>query len=250
MLKTRVIPCLDVDGGRVVKGVNFQNLRDSGDPTALAMAYQLQGADEIVVLDISATTTKRAHQIEVIAAIREALCIPLTAGGGIRTTADVERLLEAGADKVSLNTAAVRNPSLLNNIADRFGSQCTVIAIDAVRRGASWKVVTHSGGNELTLDAVDWAKQAAAAGAGEILLTSFDRDGTQSGYDLELIHQVATQVSVPVIASGGAKIPRHFAEAVAAGASAVLAASIFHDNQTTVATLKAELINLGLELRT
>ncbi len=249
MLKTRIIPCLDVNAGRVVKGVRFQNLRDSGDPTALALAYQQQGADELVVLDISATPEGRGHQLEVIADIRNELAIPLTVGGGVRRAADVERLLLAGADKVALNTAAVSDPDLVGEIARRFGRQCTVLAIDAVRQGDGWRVVTHSGSRVLELDAVSWAQQAALEGAGEILLTSFDRDGTQAGYDLQLLTAVSSAVSVPVIASGGAQTAQHLKQAVDAGADAVLAASIFHDKQTTVAALKEELGALGIEVR-
>lgn len=249
MLKTRIIPCLDVDGGRVVKGVKFQNLRDSGDPTQLAAEYQQQGADEIVVLDISATPQARSHQLEVVADIRKQLAIPLTVGGGVRQVEDVGDLLQSGADKVGVNTAAVSNPSLVEQIANRFGDQCTVVAVDAVRRGSSWKVVTHSGTRVLDLDAVEWSRQVAASGAGEILLTSFDRDGTQSGYDLELVQAVTSAVSVPVIASGGAKTARHFKDAVDAGADALLAASIFHDQQTTVGALKAELAGMGIRIR-
>lgn len=249
MLRTRIIPCLDVNDGRVVKGVKFQNLRDSGDPCTLAAEYQLQGADEIVVLDISATPSGRSHQAETIAAIREILGIPLTAGGGIRQAGDVEALLAAGADKVAMNTAAVNNPNLIQAIASRFGSQCTVLAIDAVRNTNGWSVVTHSGDQVVDLDVVAWARQAAELGAGEILLTSFDRDGTQSGYDLELVQAVAKSIPIPVIASGGAQSAEHLKQAIDAGADAVLAASIFHDRHTTVAQLKQELGDLGVDLR-
>jgi imidazole glycerol-phosphate synthase subunit HisF len=250
MLKTRIIPCLDVNAGRVVKGVRFQNLRDSGDPTSLALSYQQQGADELVVLDISATPEGRGHQLEVITDIRKQLAIPLTVGGGVRRAADVEQLLLAGADKVALNTAAVSNPELIGEIAERFGRQCTVLAIDAVRKNHGWKVVTHSGSKTIDLDVIRWAQQGVAAGAGEILLTSFDRDGTQAGYDLELLTAVSSAVSVPVIASGGAQTAQHLKQAIDAGADAVLAASIFHDNKTTVSALKQELMALGIEVRT
>ncbi len=248
-LLPRVIPCLDVDGGRVVKGVRFQGLRDAGDPVELAAAYAAQGADELVVLDVSATPEGRGHRLDVVRGVREVLPIPLTVGGGVRSVEDAGALLDAGADKVAVNTAAVGNARLLDRLAGRFGRQCTVLALDAARRDGGWEVVIRSGRERTGLDAVDWAREAVARGAGEILLTSWDRDGTRSGYDLELLAAVSASVTVPVIASGGADAPRHMAEALAAGADAVLAASIFHDRDTTVARLKAELAALGVEVR-
>ena len=250
MLTVRIIPCLDVRGGRVVKGVRFQGLRDAGDPADLAAAYEAAGADEIVVLDVSATTEGRGTQLETVRRVRARLSIPLTVGGGVRTDEDAGALLDAGADKVSVNTAAVVDPSLLGRLADRFGRQCTVLALDAARRGeGGWEVVTLSGRNRTGQDAVAWAREAVDRGAGEILLTSWDRDGTRSGYDLELLAAVSAAVEVPVIASGGAATAAHLAEALRAGASAVLAASIFHDGDTTVAELKDALAAAGLEVR-
>lgn len=251
MLTKRIIPCLDVRDGRVVKGVKFQGLRDAGDPAALAQAYELQGADEIVLLDVSATPQGRAHQTETVARVRAQLSIPLTIGGGVRVADDAARLLDAGADKVGVNTAAVLRPELLTELAERFGRQCTVIAIDAAARaeGEGWEVVIRSGKERMGLDAVEWAKRAVALGAGEILLTSWDRDGTRSGYDLALLKAVSDEVSVPVIASGGANHARHFIEALEAGADAVLAASIFHDGDYTVDELKQTLHAQGIEVR-
>lgn len=252
MLMHRVIACLDVRDGRVVKGVQFQNLRDSGDPSELARRYQQEGADEITLLDISATPQSRSTAADTVAKVRAALSIPLTVGGGVRSEEDAARLLNAGADKVAINTAAVSNPELLSRCADRFGSQCTVIAIDAARTSAStpcWFVRTRSGENKTPLDAVAWAAQAAAAGAGEILLTSWDRDGTRSGYDLDLTRAVASAVSVPVIASGGAAHPQHLLEAIQAGADAVLAAGIFHDGEWTVNQVKKFLQTNRVEVR-
>ncbi len=252
MLMHRVIACLDVRDGRVVKGVQFQNLRDSGDPAQLARQYQQEGADEITLLDISATPQGRSTAAETVAKVRSALAIPLTVGGGVRSEEDAARLLSAGADKVAINTAAVSEPDLLSRCADRFGSQCIVIAIDAARTAANapaWYVRTRSGENKTPLDAVTWAAQAAAAGAGEILLTSWDRDGTRSGYDLELTGAVASAVSVPVIASGGAALPQHLLEAIQAGADAVLAAGIFHDGAWTVNQVKKFLQTNLVEVR-
>ncbi len=249
MLTRRVIPCLDVKDGRVVKGVRFQGLRDAGDPAELAAAYERQGADEIVILDVSATTEGRGTRLETVRRVRKALSIPLTVGGGVRSPEDAAALLEAGADKVSVNTAAVRDPSLLARIAARFGCQCCVLAIDARRKGEGWEVVIESGKTGTGKDAVAWAREAVLHGAGEILLTSWDRDGTRSGYDLALVAAVARAVSVPVIASGGAATPAHLAEAVAAGADAVLAASIFHDGDVTVRTVKENLREAGLPVR-
>jgi imidazoleglycerol phosphate synthase cyclase subunit len=249
MLMARVIPCLDVAHGRVVKGIKFQGLRDSGDPVELAAAYADQGADEVVVLDVAATPEDRGHHLEVVRGIRRVLPLPLTVGGGVRTAADAEALLEAGADKVAVNTAAVQRPQLLAELARRFGCQCTVLALDAARINGGWEVVILSGRERTGDDAVSWAERATALGAGEILLTSWDRDGTGAGYDLELIAAVRAVVTVPIIASGGASGPEHMADAVAAGADAVLAASILHDGITTVPSLKAKLAELKVEVR-
>lgn len=249
MLTQRIIPCLDVSDGRVVKGIKFQSLRDAGDPVERALAYQEQGADEIVVLDISATPEGRGHQREVVAGIREALMVPLTVGGGVRTLEDAEGLLDAGADKVSMNTAALANPPLLDEMAQRFGVQCTILAIDARRRGDNWEVLVRSGRDTVGRDAIDWAKEAADRGAGEILLTSWDRDGTLSGYDLDLLKAAREAVPVPIIASGGAAGVPHLLEAFELGIDAVLAASIFHDGQTTVGAVKRELAAAGIEVR-
>ncbi len=252
MLTRRVIPCLDVRDGRVVKGVRFQNLRDSGDPAELAAAYEAAGADEITLLDVSATPEARRSALGVVAAVRSVLSIPLTVGGGVRSVDDAERLLAAGADKVGINTAAVHSPELLARCADRFGVQCIVLAIDAARTTSlvpSWTVVVRSGTNRTDLDAVRWAAAGAELGAGEILLTSWDRDGTRSGYDLALIRAVARAVPIPVIASGGAATSDHLRQAIEAGADAVLAAGIFHDGVTTVSSIKSELAACGVEVR-
>lgn len=261
MLTRRIIPCLDVSDGRVVKGVKFQGLRDAGDPVQLASAYEAQGADELVILDVSATPQGRGNQVETVARVREVLSIPLTVGGGVRTLDDAGALLAAGADKVSVNTAAVDRPQILTEIATRFGAQCCVLALDAAAfappsangdggdADAGWEVVVRSGKQRTGRSAVEWAKQAAAAGAGEILLTSWDRDGTRSGYDLALIAAVAAAVRVPIIASGGAASPAHLLAAFGAGASAVLAASIFHDGDFTVADVKKILAADGVEIR-
>lgn len=251
MLTARIIPCLDVKGGRVVKGIRFQGLRDAGDPAERALAYERQGADELVLLDVSATTEERSHALDTVRAVRAVLSIPLTVGGGVRAVADAAALLEAGADKVSVNTAAVANPELLTELHDRFGAQCTVIAIDAAQRseGDGWEVVVKSGRERTGLDAVAWAREAVARGAGEILLTSWDRDGTRSGYDCMLLKAIHAAVQVPVIASGGAANAEHLAEALAAGADAVLAASIFHDGDLTVGDVKQTLRNLGVGVR-
>lgn len=249
MAVPRVIPCLDVDAGRVVKGVRFQGLRDAGDPVENAAAYQEQGADEIVILDVSATPEGRANNLAVVAAVREALSIPLTVGGGVRSTADATRLLEAGADKVSVNTAAVERPALVKDMSELFGAQCTVVAVDAARSGNGWEVVIHSGTTRTGLDAVEWCREAEGLGAGEILLTSWDRDGTRVGYDLRLVSAVAAAVNIPVIASGGADRPEHLAEAIEAGASAALVASILHDRDLTVDDLKSGMALAGIEVR-
>jgi imidazoleglycerol phosphate synthase cyclase subunit len=256
MLTRRILPCLDVRDGRVVKGVRFQGLRDAGDPVERAAAYDAQGADELVILDVSATPEGRRTGLDTIRAVRSVLSIPLTVGGGVRTADDAGRLLDAGADKVAVNTAAVTDPSLLTAIATRYGSQCAVLALDAARTappaaGAApgWEVVVQSGRHRTGRDAVAWAREAEARGAGEILLTSWDQDGTRAGYDLPLLGAVASAVAVPVVASGGAATPAHLADALRAGADAVLAASIFHDGEWTVEAIKGELRRLGVEVR-
>lgn len=251
MLSKRIIPCLDVRDGRVVKGVRFQGLRDSGDPADLAARYESEGADEITLLDISATPSGRASAVQTVARVREVLSIPLTVGGGVRSAEDAAALLSTGADKIGINTAAVRDPDLIRACADRFGAQCVVLAIDAARvvSSARWRVVVRSGTTSTDLDAVEWARQAAALGAGEILLTSWDRDGTRAGYDIELLHAVSSAVGVPVIASGGAAGPADLLSAFRAGADAALAAGIFHDGLFTVATVKNYLARRGVEIR-
>jgi imidazoleglycerol phosphate synthase cyclase subunit len=249
MLARRIIPCLDVSHGRVVKGVRFQGLRDAGDPAERAKLYEDQGADEIVILDVSATPEGRGHQHETVRRVREVLSIPLTVGGGVRTEEDALALLEAGADKVSVNTAAVARPQLLSEIAARFGRQCCVLAIDAARRGGRFEVLVSGGRTATGIDAVAWAQEGERRGAGEILLTSFDRDGTREGYDLELTQAVAQAVGIPVIASGGADRPAHLREAFEAGADAVLAASIFHDGDLTVGDVKLYLLEHGVHVR-
>ena len=247
---TRVIPCLDVDAGRVVKGVNFAGLRDAGDPVELAAAYDAQGADELVFLDITASSGGRETTYEVVRRTAEQVFIPLTVGGGVRTTQDVDRLLRAGADKVSLNTAAVARPELLAEAAHRFGSQCVVLSVDARRTAAGdlpsgFEVTTHGGRRGTGIDAVAWAARAVDLGVGEILLNSMDADGTKAGFDIEMIRAVRAAVTVPVIASGGAGEPAHFAPAVGAGADAVLAASVFHFGQLKIADVKAALRAAG-----
>jgi imidazole glycerol-phosphate synthase subunit HisF len=251
MLAKRVIPCLDVDAGRVVKGVRFQELRDAGDPVQLAAHYDRAGADELVFLDITATLEDRRATLDVISRTAEEVFIPLTVGGGVRTDDDVDALLRAGADKVSVNTAAVRDPSLLSRCADRFGTQCMVVAIDAKRRGDGWDVFVDAGHTPAGRDAVEWAAEATARhGAGEVLLTSMDRDGTGDGYDLELLRAIADAVAVPVVASGGAGTPEHFAEALTDGrADAVLAASRWHDGDLTIREVKEHLASRGIPVR-
>lgn len=251
---TRIIPCLDVSSGRVVKGIKFQDLRDAGDPVECAMRYEEQGADELCLLDVSATPEGRANGTETVAAVRRALGIPLTVGGGVRRVEDAERLLAAGADKVAVNSAAVDRPALLTEIQARLGAQCTILALDAARLDANdpsrgWEVVVHGGRTRTGVDAVQWARDAVAAGAGELLATSWDRDGTGEGYDIELLAALGAAVSVPIIASGGAKSAAHMARALDAGASAVLAASIFHDAETTVGAVKQDLARLGATVR-
>ena len=249
MLTKRIIPCLDVRDGRVVKGVRFSGLRDAGDPVERAAAYEAQGADELVMLDVSATPDGRDTARELVTRVRDAVSIPITVGGGVRSVVDAERLLLAGADKVALNTAAVERPPILRELAERAGRQCVVLALDAASHGEGWEVVTRSGRNRTGIDAVAWAMEAERLGAGEILLTSWDRDGTGDGYDLELLAAMSASVRMPIIASGGAADARHMGEAFGAGADAVLAASIFHDEQTTVADVKRELSASGVEVR-
>ena len=250
MLTNRVIVCLDVRGGRVVKGVQFVGLRDVGDPVVLAERYEREGADEIAFLDISASVEERATLLDAARRTAERLFIPLTIGGGVRTVSDVARVLRAGADKVSLNSAAVARPELLTEAAQRFGAQCVVASIDAKRKGDRWRVWVKGGREPTHLDAVEWAQQCVACGAGEILLTSIDRDGARNGYDIPLTRAVSASVSVPVIASGGAGAPSHLVDAIrAGGAEAVLVAGILHDGIATVGALKHEMRNAGLPVR-
>jgi cyclase len=251
MLSRRIIPCLDVNAGRVVKGVKFQELRDAGDPVQCARAYDAQGADELVFLDITASSDNRGIMHEVVAATAEQCFMPLTVGGGLRSLADIEAMLRSGADKVSLNTSAIKDPRLVRAASDRFGAQCIVVAIDAKREPTGgWRVYTHGGRNPTSLDAVRWATEAAALGAGEILLTSMDADGTQAGYDCELTRAVSDAVGVPVIASGGAGTLDHFAEVLERGhASAALAASLFHFGTLTIPQVKSHLAARGLPVR-
>jgi imidazole glycerol-phosphate synthase subunit HisF len=250
MLAKRIIPCLDVKDGRVVKGVRFVDLRDAGDPVEAAIAYDAQGADELVFLDITASHEARDIMLDVVRRTAEGIYMPLTVGGGIRSVDDVRRLLRAGADKVSLNTAALARPELIREAAERFGSQCIVVAVDARREGDHWGVYTHGGRNAAGRDAVTWTQEAVALGAGEILLTSMDRDGTKDGYDLELTRAVSEAVTVPVIASGGAGTLQHFHEALVDGrADAALAASLFHFGIHTIAETKRYLADRGVEVR-
>jgi len=250
MLTSRIIPCLDVRDGRVVKGVKFQGLKDAGDPAELACAYEIKGADEVVLLDVSATPEGRATQVETVRRVRAQLSIPLTVGGGVRTADNAGALLEAGADKVGVNTAAVDNPQVITDIAVRFGSQCAIVAIDAAsREGDGWEVVVLSGTKRTGIDAVEWSRTAVERGAGEILLTSWDRDGTRAGYDDALLSAVSQAVNVPIIASGGADTPEHMVSALRAGADAVLAASIFHYGDYTPQQLKELLAAQGIEVR-
>jgi cyclase len=252
MLAKRVIPCLDVKDGRVVKGVRFVELRDAGDPVEAALAYDAQGADELVFLDITASHENRDTMLDVVRRTAEGIYMPLTVGGGVRTVDDVRRLLRAGADKVSLNTAALERPAVIREAAERFGSQCIVVAIDARRTvpAPTWGVFTHGGRRSVGRDAIAWAQEAVEQGAGEILLTSMDRDGTKDGYDLELTRAVAQAVTVPVIASGGAGSLEHFCEAVTeGGADAALAASLFHFGIHTIAEVKRYLADRGVEVR-
>jgi imidazole glycerol-phosphate synthase subunit HisF len=249
-LAKRVIPCLDVTAGRVVKGVNFVGLRDAGDPVEIAARYDGEGADEVCFLDITASSDDRDMLLHVVEAVAERVFIPLTVGGGVRQVGDVRRLLNAGADKVSINTAAVQNPQLVRDAAEIVGCQCIVVAIDAKKNGASWQVYTHGGRKATGLDAVDWARRMAQAGAGEILLTSMDRDGTRDGFDLALTRAVSEAVGVPVIASGGVGSMEHLAEGVLeGGADAVLAASVFHFGDFTVRQAKEHMRTRGIEVR-
>ena len=246
----RVIPCLDVDAGRVVKGVNFVNLRDAGDPVELAAAYDAAGADELVFLDVTASSDGRATMLDVVRRTAETVFIPLCVGGGVRAVSDVDTLLRAGADKVGVNTAAIARPELISEIAERFGSQVLTLSLD-VRRSAEgfFEVTTHGGRRGTGIDAIEWATRAAGLGAGEILLNSMDRDGTKDGFDLELITAVRAAVTIPVIASGGAGATSHFPPAVRAGADAVLAASVFHFGELKIADVKHELAAAGVSVR-
>ncbi|HEY9531542.1 MAG TPA: imidazole glycerol phosphate synthase subunit HisF [Burkholderiales bacterium] len=249
-LAKRVIPCLDVTAGRVVKGVNFVELRDAGDPVEIAARYDEQGADEIAFLDITASSDERDILLHVIEAVASRVFIPLTVGGGVRKVEDVRRLLNAGADKVSINTAAVQNPQLVRDASDIVGCQCIVVAIDAKRSGDTWEVFTHGGRRATGLDAVEWARRMESSGAGEILLTSMDRDGTRDGFDLALTRAVSDAVGVPVIASGGVGKREHLAEGVLDGhADAVLAASVFHFGDFTVRQAKEHMRSRGIEVR-
>ena len=254
-LSVRVIPCLDVDSGRVVKGVNFTGLRDAGDPVELATCYDAEGADELVFLDITASSSNRRTMLDVVRRTADSLFIPLTVGGGVRTPSDFDLLLRAGADKVSVNTAALINPGLLREAAGRFGSQCVVISIDArrcpdgVMTTSGFEVTTHGGRRGTGLDALEWARESTALGAGEILLNSMDADGTKSGFDLTLIEMVRAEVSVPMIASGGAGAAADFAPAVLAGADAVLAASVFHYGHVSIREVKDALTKAGCLVR-
>ena len=252
-LARRIIPCLDVKDGRVVKGINFLSLRDAGDPVEQAAAYDAQGADEVCYLDISASPEGRSTLLDVVARTADQVFAPLTVGGGVRSVEDAERLLDAGADKIAINTAAIRNPELVTAAAERFGSQAIVVAVDARRvPGAAplrWEVYSHGGRTPEGLDALAWCRRVAALGAGEILLTSMDRDGTGAGYDTELLRAVASSVPIPLIASGGVGVLDHLAGGLEAGADAVLAASIFHFGQHTIGEAKAFLAARGLEIR-
>lgn len=248
----RVIPCLDVDNGRVVKGVNFENLRDAGDPVELAARYDAEGADELTFLDVSASKAGRGTMLEVVRRTAEQVFIPLTVGGGVRSVADADELLRAGADKISVNTSAIARPELLRELSERFGAQCVVLSVDARRAlgmPSGFEVTTHGGSRGTGLDAVEWARRGAELGVGEILLNSMDGDGTKEGFDIELTEKVREAVRIPIIASGGAGKAEHFPPAVAAGADAVLAASIFHFQEVTIAECKRALAEAGYEVR-
>ena len=249
-LAHRIIPCLDTDGARVVKGVNFVGLRDAGDPVALAARYNEEGADELVVLDIAASRDRRPTFLETIRRVAAELSIPLTAGGGIRTLEDGRAVVRAGADKVTVNTAAVERPELISDLSGEFGAQAVVLAIDAKRNGSRWEVMVRGGRESASRDAIEWVKSGVRMGAGEILLTSVDRDGTQAGFDTELTAAISKAVSIPVIASGGAKLPEHFVQIFKEGAAdAALAASIFHDRVQPIGALKEFLAANGIEVR-
>ncbi|KTR26075.1 imidazole glycerol phosphate synthase [Exiguobacterium indicum] len=249
MLMKRIIPCLDVKEGRVVKGVKFQNLRDLGDPVAVAKYYYEQGADELVLLDISATQEGRETMLDIVERVAEVIYMPFTVGGGIKTIEDSKRLIRAGADKVSLNSSALQNPQLIQEVSRLFGVQATVVAIDAKQTGDSWGVFSHGGTQPVGRDAIEWAQEAVALGAGELLVTSMDADGTKDGYDLALIRRLREVVNVPIIASGGVGTLDHLAEGLEAGADAALAASIFHEATYTMPETKAYLKERGVEVR-
>ena len=250
MLSARVIPCLDVDNGRVVKGVKFKEIRDAGDPVLVAKAYEEQGADELVFLDITASSDNRNTMIDVVRKTADTCFMPLTVGGGIRNVQNIREMLLAGADKVSLNTAAILNPNIIDEASKKFGNQCIVVAIDAKQRGKSWSVYTHGGRKITQLDAIEWAKEVVDRGAGEILLTSMDRDGTKEGYDIDLTSAISESVDVPVIASGGVGNPTHMAEGINLGkASAVLVASIFHFGEFTISETKSVMKQHGIPVR-
>ena len=252
MLAKRIIPCLDVDNGRVVKGVRFESLVDAGDPIEQAKRYDLEGADELVFLDITASSDRREIVTNLVRRVADEVFIPLTVGGGLRKLEDIRAILRSGADKVTMNTAALENPELISECAETFGSQCVVVAIDARRRQSEerWEVYTHGGRERIAMDAVEWAVQAQRLGAGEILLTSMDRDGTRDGYDVDLTKAVARELRIPVIASGGAGRPEHFYEVLTTGgASAVLAASLFHFGVLSIAEVKSYLVGKGLVVR-
>ena len=249
-LAKRIIPCLDVTAGRVVKGVNFVELKDAGDPVEIARRYDREGADELTFLDITASSDERDIILHIIEAVAEQVFIPLTVGGGVRQVEDVRRLLNAGADKISINTAAVVNPQLVQEAADRYGSQCIVVAIDAKRVGSGWEVFTHGGRKSTGLDALEWAAKMQQLGAGELLLTSMDRDGTKSGFDLELTRAISDAVDIPIIASGGVGNLQHLVDGVKVGhADAVLAASIFHFGEYTLGEAKEYMRRQGVEVR-
>ncbi len=249
MLAKRVIPCLDIKEGRVVKGIQFVDLRDAGDPVENALIYEKQGADELVFLDITASYEERDILLELVRRVAETVFMPFTVGGGIRSIEDVRKILLAGADKVSINTAAVKNPKLISECARQFGSQCVVVAIDAKRVGNSWNVFVKGGRQDTGIDAIEWAKEVESLGAGEILLTSMDKDGTKSGYDCKLLEKISSVVSIPVIASGGAGALEHFYDAIVSGADAVLAASLFHFREFTIGQVKQYLFSRGIEVR-
>jgi hypothetical protein len=252
----RVIPCLDVDNGRVVKGVNFLGLKDAGDPVELAAKYDAEGADELTFLDVSASKDGRGTMLDVVRRTAEQVFIPLTVGGGVRSEADVDELLRAGADKVSVNTSAIARPKLLRELSQRFGAQCVVLSVDARRvpegnppQPSGFEVTTHGGSRSAGLDAIEWAKRGEELGVGEILLNSMDGDGTKAGFDLELIEKVRQAVRIPVIASGGAGAVEHFPPAIAAGADAVLAASVFHFGELSIGAVKEEIMTAGYDVR-